>query len=332
MRTGLVAVLLLASLATSDGVAAAQTTGPDGTPQVEASSETLRYSEGALPELLTHYWIVMSGVDSLPAYPTPQQAKETDVRKRILDLRLIMDLNAFAYEPGQFEAYRDAIDAAYEQVGQFKDLFDIQDLTNEPIDSVAQGERLAKMNVALAPFRFPGFRDDIKNFFYNHSGQPLSLELKNQPRIWQIAKQNPSDSYDSVGNAAMLGASVLVNLKSNGMLVDDITNPEQEASFHDVRKALRSVLVISDMFPTLTAAASDSRDGLAKVVKAYGKTNDEFVAFHEAQASGRSLDQRVNELRASYAQTRDAVNQWSGSNQLDAFARALRNVSESHRR
>jgi hypothetical protein len=332
MMIGLAAALLTASLAAPGGVALAQTNGPDGTPQVEASSETLRYTDGALPELLTHYWIVMSGVDSLPQYPSPEQAKNTDVRKRVLDLRLIMDLNAFAFEPGQFEAYRDAIDAAYEQVGAFKDLFDIQAITNEPIDGVSQTERLAKMNVALAPFRFQGFREDLKTFFYNRASQPLSLELKNQPRIWQIAKVTPSEGYDSAGNAALLSANALLNLKSSGMLVDDITNPDQEARFHDVRKALRSAMVITDMFPSLAPAVAQVRDPIAKAVRAYGKTNDQFVALHEAQLSGRGVDQRVNELRASYDLTREAVNQLVGSGQLDAFAGAARSAAESHRR
>jgi hypothetical protein len=332
MRFGLAAGLLLAGLAGPSPAALAQTAGPDGTPQVEASSERLSYGEGALPELLTHYWIVMSGVDSLPQYPSPQEAKDTDVRKRILDLRLIMDLNAFAFEPGQFEAYRDAIDAAYEKVGEFKDLFDIQAITTEPIDPVFLTGRLAKMNVALAPFRFQGFREDLKNFFYNRAPHPLTLEFKSQPRLWQIAKLTASDGYDSAGNAALLGANVLWNLKQTGLLVDDITNPEQEAQFHDVRKALRSVLVLSDMFPTLTAAVSQARDPLSKVVKAYGKTNDQFVAYHEAQLAGRNLDQRIKELRASYDITRDLANQFANSSQLDDFASALHNAGETHRR
>src|SRR5262249_40796586 len=147
------------------------------------------------------------------------------------------------------------------------------------------------------------------------ASQPLTLELKNQPRIWQIAKQGPSDGYDSAGNAALMSANVLVNLKGSGMLVDDITDPVQEASFHDVRKAVRSAMVITDMFPTLAAAVSQVRAPIAAVVKAYGKTNDEFVASHEAQAAGRNLDQRTSELRASYDQTRDVVNKVVNSGQ-----------------
>src|SRR5205823_2430112 len=82
------------------GAALAQTTGPDGTPQVEAGTEVLSYVEGATPELLTHYWIVLSGVDSFPPSPSPEQVEGSDLRKRLLDLRLTMDLNAYAFQPG----------------------------------------------------------------------------------------------------------------------------------------------------------------------------------------------------------------------------------------
>jgi hypothetical protein len=39
-------------------------------------------------------------------------------------------------------------------------------------------------------------------------------------------------------------------------LVEDILNPEQEARFHDLRKALRAVELIADMLPTPAAASS----------------------------------------------------------------------------
>ena len=232
----------------------------------------------------------MSGVDATPQNPSPDQVKNSDVRKRILDLRLMMDFEAFAYQPGTFEAYRDALDAAYEQVGLYKDLFDIQAPYGFPIDQTDQAERLAKMNVALAPFRFGGFRDDLKNFFYQRAEAPLPLELKNQPRLWQIAKSGRDTGYDSAGNAARLGQMVLRTCAMSGLGVGDIFNPEQEAHFHDIRKAMRSVEVIADMFPDLTASTASVREPLDKLVSAYGKTNDQFVAFHQAQVSNRDID------------------------------------------
>jgi hypothetical protein len=315
-----------------DTASAQAQSGPEGTPQVEASSEAMRYVEAATPQLLTHYWIVLAEIDALSQSPSPAEVKATQLRKRILDLRLIMDLNAYAFEPGVFEAYRDAIDRAYEQLGLYKDLFDVQEIDGFPIDQNVQAERLAKMNVALAALRQPTFREDLKVFFYTRSAQPLALEFKNQPRIWQIAKTGPSDRLDSVGNAALLAQAALRNLRNDGLMVDDIFNAEQEARFHDVRKALRSVLLLADMFPTLTAATASVREPLDRVVNKYGDVNDQFVAFHDAQLSGRAVDQRAAELAAEYAKARVVAAQFVDSGQLEAFAAALSGVQASHQR
>jgi hypothetical protein len=325
------ALTLVATLALGAPLVRAQT-GPEGTPQVEAATERMSYVEAATPQLLTHYWIVMAGVDATPQNPSPDQVKNSDVRKRILDLRLMMDFAAFSYQPGTFEAYRDALDGAYEQVGQFKDLFDIQAIDGFPIDSTEQAERLAKMNVALAPFRFGGFRDDLKNFFYQRSEAPLPLEFKNQPRLWQLAKSGPDNGYDSAGNAARLGQMVLRNLRNDGLGVGDIFNEEQEAHFHDIRKAMRSVEVLADMFPDLTAGTASVREPLDKLVSAYGKTNDQFVAFHQAQVHNRDTDRRASELRTAFARSQDMATQFVNSGQLEAYAAALEQVQNRHRR
>lgn len=322
-------VLLLTSQATA---ALAQSIGPDGTPQVDPASETMRYTEAATSQLLTHYWIVFSELDQFPANPSPDQTKASQLRKRVLDLRLVMDLYAYAFQPGVFEAYRDAADAVYEQVGQYKDLYDVQPFDHTPFDGTCQAERLAKMNVALAPFRLPTFREDFKNFFYQLQPAPMALEQKNQPRLWQIAQTRPDTGLDAAGNAAMLGQRVLRNLQGLGLTVGDIMDPVQEAHFHDVRKALRSVLVLTDIFPSLANDTTNVRQPLADVVKAYGDVNDRFTAYHLAQLSGHDTGPIADDVRATYTKALDVVNKFSGSGQLEAYASQLERDQNAHRR
>src|SRR5215204_4133029 len=151
-------ILLAAGCMCLGASAALAQVGPDNTPQMDPATESLRYLDSSTPNLLTHYWPVMSEMDHYPRFPAPEQTKESELRKRVLDLRLALDLYAYAFEPGLFEAYRDALDNAYEQVGLYKDLFDVQGIDKLPIDEVYAAERLAKMNVALTPFRFGDFR------------------------------------------------------------------------------------------------------------------------------------------------------------------------------
>lgn len=323
--------LLLAGLGPTAGLAFAQS-GPDGTPQVEAQSETLGYAEAATSQLLTQYWIVLYEVDALPRDPSPDEVKASQLRKRLLDLRLILDLNAFAYEPGKLEAYRDAIDAAYEEIGRYKDLFDIQKIDGAPIDPTVAAERLAKMNVALAPFRLPSFREDLNAFFYERATAPLNLAPKDQPRLWQIARATPSDSLTSAGNAALLAEAVLRNLAGEGLLVADIFDPIQEARFHDVRKALRSALVLVDMFPSLSAQTAAVREPLAELVDDYGDTNDAIIAYRAAQESGRQPDERAAEVREEFAKAQARAAEFVGSGQLEAYASQLGSSLASSRR
>ncbi|HEX3247299.1 MAG TPA: hypothetical protein VHX16_17985 [Chloroflexota bacterium] len=325
--------LLLSTVGLSLWTAAAYAqVGPDNTPMVEPGTESMRYVEASTPQLLTQYWPVMYEIDQYPRFPSPDQTKGSDLRKRILDLRLLMDVYAFAYEPGLFEAYRDAADNAYEQVGLYKDLFDIQAIDKLPIDETYSAERLAKMNVALAPFRYGDFRNDLNDFLYHRQGQPLNLEQRNQPRLWQIANARPDDSLDAAGNAARLGALVIRNLSAQGLTVDNIVDEKQEAHFHDIRKALRSVMVMSDMFPSLSNATTADRDGLASIVKVYGQTNDQFAAYHLSQLLGRDLGPRIADLQDTYGRAVGTVNQVVSGGQLNSYAAKLEAVQNSHHR
>ena len=313
---------LLATNGPIGGIAFAAT-GPDGTPQVEAQSETQRYTEAALSQLLTQYWVVLYETDALPQYPSPDQVKASQLRKRLLDLRLILDLNAFAYEPGKLEAYRGAIDEAYEEIGQYKDLFDVQKIDGAPIDPTVAAERLAKMNVALAPFRLPSFREDLNAFFYERAATPLSLAPGDRPRLWQIAQVTPNDNLTSAGNAALLVESLLRNLSGEGLTVADIFDPAQEERFHDVRKALRSALVLVDMFPSLSAQTAEVREPLAELVDDYGDTNDALIAYRAAQESGRQLDERAAAVSEEFAKAQARAAEFVEGGQLEAYASRL---------
>jgi len=299
---------------------------------MDPATESLRYLDSSTPNLLTHYWPVMYEMDQYPRFPAPDQTKESELRKRVLDLRLVLDLYAYAFEPGLFEAYRDALDNTYEQVGLYKDLFDIQAIDKLPIDEVYAAERLAKMNVALTPFRSGDFRDDMKDFLYRRQGQAMNLEQKNKPRLWQIANATPDDSFDSAGNAARLGVMVLRNLTAQGLTVDNIVDETQEAHFHDIRKAMRSVMVMADMFPSLSNATAADRDGVATIVRAFGQTNDRFAAYHLAQALNRDVPTRVADLQASYSRALDVVNTVTSSGQLNSYISRLESAQNSHRR
>src|SRR5215207_543164 len=243
-RFGFIFALLVSGVTAAPGAAQAQLLGPEGTPQVDPATETMEYADAATPHLLTQYEWVFAELDQFPDDPTPEQTKKSDLRKRLLDLRLLMDLYAFAFDQGDFDDYRDVVDNAYERVGEYKDLYDAQDINKLPINQQFLEERRVAMDEALVALRDGGYRDGLRNFFYQQYGHPHHLDVMEMPRIWRSAMASPNTRIDAAGNAAMLGNFTIRNLADQGMLIDDIMDPAQEAHMHDTRKALRSVETI----------------------------------------------------------------------------------------
>lgn len=330
-RFGFILALLASGLTAPAGAAQAQSIGPEGTPQVDASTERLDYSDAATPHLLTQYEWVFSELDKFPDDPTPEQTKKSDLRKRLLDLRLLMDLYAFAFDQNDFNDYRDVVDNAYERVGEFKDLFDAQDINKLPINLGFQEERRIAMDASLVQLRDPGYRDGLRNFFHQQFGRPHHLDEFEKPRIWQAAMAEPNTRIDAAGNAAMLGNFTVRNLAEQGMLIDDIMEPSQEAHMHDVRKALRSVETIVDMFPSLTAAVGDAREPLDGLVSDFGKVNDQIVALRLEEAQGFDVSDRQDAVRKAYAKVRKSVGEWIESPDLDNYGYRLEIAQRQHR-
>ena len=300
------------------GAAAQVTTqpGPDGTPQFDRSIERRTYLKAAPDMLQTYAAIVYDEVRKLPPQVRPEQMKNSDLRKRLLDLRLMMDFNAFLYEPERLGAMRDQVDAAYETVGLFKDLFDQSELTGEPIDAGEESVRAAAMMASLEWLRNDRQRQEFLQFLKQPSGEVLNLDRKDQPRLWKVADVTPNGNQSALAIVALVAANGLTNLLNDGLLVDDILDVDQEADFHDVRKALRSILVLVDMFPTAEDVVGDQRDPLAKLVDAYGDVNDASIAYHDAQATDRDVDDRRDDLTKEYKKARDVANWITDENQL----------------
>ena len=321
-----------AALAALGPLAVASADDEDDTPQVEGFLETRRYTEAATREVLGQFSYVVGEVDRYPAEPSPKFADDSELRKRLLNLRLMMDFNAFAYEDGKVGRWRDLVDEAYEAVGQYKDLYEVNQKLGLPIDGAERDRRFNAMLNAVAPLRQADVREKFQKAYDKDEKQPVALSSDRRPRLWQLADLEAGDNLDSAGNAARLGHAVLINLRGSGLLVDDILDPAQEERFHDVRKALRSVLVLSDMFPSLAAAVAEARGPLADLVKAYGKANDQAVAYHLAQAGGGNVEERAAALRGEYAKAQEKARQFAEGGQLDAYAEALASVKAAHRR
>jgi hypothetical protein len=297
--------------------------GPDGTPQFDRSIERRTYLKAAPDALQTYAAIVYDEVRKLPPNVRPEQMKSSDLRKRLLDLRLMMDFNAFLYDPDRLEQMRDQVDAAYEAIGQFKDLFDQSRLTGEPIDPTEESIRGAGMAASLEWLRNDGQRQAYMRFLRSPEGKILDQKKKDLPRLWRTADVTPSDNQSALSIVALVSGNGLTNLLNDGLVVEDILDADQEARFHDVRKGLRSILVLVDMFPTAEDVVGDQREPLAKLVDAYGDVNDASIAYHDALAADRFVDERRDDLTKEYKKAQKLAQEILDQGQLNEYVNRL---------
>jgi hypothetical protein len=251
---------------------------------------------------------------------------------RLLDLRLMLDVYAFTFDFPPYERFRNATDDAYEYMGSYKDIFDVQPIDPSPPDPRYVQQRLDKMNAALALFRSSSFRSDFMSFLSQPRSSIIWVDPRHQPRIWRIADLQPSDRYDAAGNAAMLAQAALRNLRREGLLVGPTFDLSEEERFHDTRKALRSVEVIVDMFPSLAEAVGDTRRPLDRVIGDFGRLNDQLVAYHLADWAGRDLAPRLAGIRDAYARATATAEDFINSGALEAYAARLDAAQISHKR
>jgi CHAD domain len=320
----MVGLLLLAPAQAPTARAQYQTEpGPDGTPQFERTVERRAYMDAATDEVLTYARLVQHEADLLGRNPSPEEMKSSNLRKRLLDLRLMLDFNAYLFDPSFLDDIRGQVDESYEKVGLYKDLFDQSKLTGLPIDSKEQARRLKDMNDSLTWLRDPAERRAMDELVHRSERKILHLNDKETPRLWKIADVTPNSGQSSLATVALLSANILTNLQRDGLLVDDILDPDQEAHFHDVRKALRSALVLVDMFPTGSDIVGDKREPLAKLVDAFGDVNDASIAYHDAEDSDADLDERRDDLVKEYQKAQKLAQAIQAQGQLDAFVDSL---------
>jgi hypothetical protein len=297
--------------------------GPGGTPQFDHSIERRNYVRAGADEMLAMMQIVYDESKHITPGISPQEMKSSELRSRLLDLRLLMDFNAYLYDAEKLDPMRDLVDAAYENVGLFKDLYDQSQLTGQPINPDEQAKRGAAMNASIDWLHNADKRNALLAVFKQPHQQILHLNHDQTPRLWNIAKATPDSGKSTVAIVALLCGNVLTNLVKDGLLVDDVLDEKTEAKFHDVRKALRSVLILGDMFPATAAAVGDRRDALAKLVSAYGRVNDASIAYHNALKHGGDADERKKDLLKEYKHAQELVNSTLDSGALTEYVQHL---------
>jgi hypothetical protein len=290
------------------------------------------YSAVAGSALIEAFDRSMQELDAAPEQLTPTDVKNATFRRRLLELRLLMDFGAFAYDPSLLETFRDIVDDPYERVGSYQDVDVTQELLMTQVRSDIVGVRLVKMNVALATLRSPTVRQMMRDFLAASSSSIRGLEPNDVPTLWTIAGQTPSDQLDATGNAALLGASALAGIQGSNPFISDVFDPVQEEHFHDVRKGIRATLLLMNMFPDTQRALVGTAEPLFALVSQYGDVNDAFIAYRMALTLGLSQDAPAAYLRSEFVKAQARQQVVLDSQSISALIDRLNAVQDAHRR
>jgi hypothetical protein len=330
-----VALLLAVITAAPAGSTYAQGSGTQQ-PAIPTSPVTISatgsYADVAGPALTEAFDRTMQELDAWPDQASPTDVKNATLRRRLLELRILMDYGAYLYDPNLMGTFRSLVDDAYERVGLYQDLDVVQTILQTPIKPDIVNVRQIRMNVALAALRSPNIRSIMRGFLAAPSSSILTLAPKDTPRLWEIAGQTPGPQLDGIGTAAQFGASALAGIQTSGPFVSDVFDPVQEAHFHDVRKGTRSILLLMNMLPDTRKTLPGAAEPLFSLVSQYGDVNDAFTAYRLAPTLGLGQDASAAFLRGEFTKAQARQQVVVDQHSFDTLIGRLNQVQQQHQR
>jgi hypothetical protein len=274
----------------------------------------------------------MQELDAFPEQPSPDLVKDATVRRRLLELRLLMDFGAYAYDPVLLDTFRKVVDTDYEEIGDYQDVSVTQSLLQFSVRPDVVSQRLIKMNVVLSSLRTPMVRSAMKSFLSSPASSIQTLAPKDTPRLWQLAQATPSEQLDTTGNAALLAAKVLRAVQASDPFVSDIFDRPQEEKFHATRKDTRSVMLLALMFPDTRQATRVTSEPLFSLISQFGDVNDAVTAYRTTLNYGGPQDAAANLLRSEFTKAQGDQGAVVSGNSYEAVASILDRVQAQHRK
>jgi len=287
-----------------------------------------QYVQAASPTVTGAFDRAITSIDAADLNAPPKAVKDTSFRRRLLELRLVMDVNAFAYDKDKLKTYRDMVDRAYEGTGVFQDIVDFEKELGTPVPPEILDNRRSEMLDALGPLRDQRLRNEMRSFF---SKPEKKIRDGGGPRLWDLTGAVATSEFDATGNAAKLQAGILRHLQGSDLGIHDIFDPDQALYFHGIRKEMRSVVLLSAMYPDTNAATREAVKPLDDLVGDYGDVMEAFNSYVFALQNGMDTSKVGAEVVREFEKSQQTKNQFIETNALDTMAAQVNRVRDAHR-
>jgi CHAD domain-containing protein len=232
-------------------------------------------------------------------------------RRDVFFLRTLLDLSApaFPQQKGKgndpFGEMRRELDAGYEALGAYKDLYATQLDGKKPrYDAAvlaARQKKLVSWRKRMTPERVGAWRDFFENVPEARAETP--------PRNKQVSKHywgdlRPQPDVDGLGNLRLLSEDLAeraaVAMRGLGEL-RKLGTPAAEKSLHDARKSIRSLLSLHQLYPELSSGKeARSVESLREIVKQLGDVHDPMEGVLHAKSGTPAHGKQVAKLEKAH--------------------------------
>lgn len=268
----------------------------DSTSSSVDADEQLSYGQLAEVRIGPAYQQILESLKSLTPRTRPEEAKT--LRKNLGQVRQYFDLFAFAYpndkDQDVWVELRNDLDEGYEQIGFFKDLYDIQNLA--PGETPKYDEEELKKSRETCLKWNDKFQKHQKQFNYqDYIDHPSYTEifLRKGDALskfyWGEVKTRPDANLNGMANLRNL-VRELLKLASDDfntvIELKDLLDHNEVETFHDFRKRIRSMTSAIQLFPTIVSSNPRSTEILTQLialVETYGSIHDLIISYEKAK-------------------------------------------------
>lgn len=269
------------------------------------------------------------GVETIGEGSLPHETK--DIRKQVLSSREMLDLFAYCFVDGEkFLKIRKLLDEGYEIIGHFKDLYDLQNVT-DPRD--------AHYNMKDVRKRLRPVLDWQREFLLKKSTIHGLVENVLSSGRTKLKKKDLSSQFWGASSVEPLAQNIASETFSELLkdlwrvafaeykLVRKIKDPSQDQelieTYHNFRKRVRSAIKVIQYFDDFQTQYPPSEiETMTALVEHYGEISDMVAKLELLENSKKDSTKLRKAIRTEW----DNIQSWENSVSITKTLKTLRDI------
>lgn len=260
--------------------------------------------------------------------------KPKDVRKVIVKARDLADLFVYVLPKGEgkkddFTRLRDALDAGYEIIGAFKDLYDIQDV-DDPSRAEYDKSEVKELRKDLLKWKKDFLKElpEFRAYASHPARERVDRKTKNLSDFyWGATGEKAEPSEPAVVSLRRLLGDLMMSAQAEYGDVRDLEHPAADPHaielYHDFRKRLRTVMKVLNYFPEIAPGLPpEDREFLKEFSSRYGDISDKVTEVELLEKRGKH--KKADKLREEIRDIWRGIQAWEAGQDVPSRLRTLK--------